>query len=309
MNPERLAIRLMIAQAAFFAAETALIHRIGTSACVAQLALLRGGGGLILAFVCARHAGIAVARTCRLSLQLARGGVSLLYLWIMVFSFAHLPFADATAISYTQAAYIALFSWPILGETVSAAGWGAVGMSLAGAMLIIKPSFAGWNAVYLAVFLGTSLNGLAFVLNRHLQREDSEATTMFYTNLVAILGNLPALALGGLPSPDALAWLPALLILGPLGMYAGIVAVRHASASMLAPYTLLRLVIGTAGGVVIFGETPAASTVVGIILVLASCVVSGNSKLVLTVTRSFQRLSLTQHLRTLPHPRRRARTI
>ena len=274
MNSERLAIRLMILQAAMFAAETVIIHQIGSRASVMQIALVRGLGGLIVAFAFARSIGLAVLRTRQLPLQLLRGSVSLLYLWVMIYSFGHLPFADATAISYTQAAYIAVFSVLILGETVSRSRWIAAALGIFGALLIAKPAFAGWNSAYLVALVGTSLNGLSFVLNRYLQREDSEATTMFYSSLVAVLGNWPVLFIGGPPPLETLAWLPGLLVLGPVGVYAGIPAVRHADAGMLGPYTLLRLVIAFAGAVIIFRELPDIFSSLGAVLIVAGCLLA-----------------------------------
>ena len=213
-------------------------------------------------------------RTRQFPLQLLRGSVSLLYLWVMIYSFGHLPFADATAISYTQAVYIAVFSVLILREPVTRSRWAAAAVGIVGALLIAKPAFTGWNGAYLVVLFGTSLNGLAFVLNRYLQREDTEATTMFYTNVVLVLGNAPALAMAGLPTPETLLWLPAILVFGPIGMHLGIVAVKHASAAMLGPYTLLRLVIGALGGVVIFHELPDIFGAFGVGLILAACMLS-----------------------------------
>ena len=277
MSSERLAIQLMIVQGVMFAAETVMIHQIGSRVSVMQLALVRGIGGLLLAFAFARNIGLGIVRTRQLPLQLLRGSVSLLYLWVMIYSFGHLPFADATAISYTQAAYIAIFSVLILGETVSRSRWGAAAVGIIGALLIAKPAFSGWSSIYLVALLGTSLNGLSFVLNRYLQREDSEATTMLYTNIVLVLGNAPALAIAALPTPETILWLPGVFLFGPVGMYAGIVAVKHASAAMLGPFTLLRLVIGIVGGVIIFSELPDSFSGLGAGLILASCVLSSRA--------------------------------
>ncbi len=274
MTPQRFAIRLMIAQAVLFTAETAAIHQIGSRLSVMQLALLRGAGGVVLALCLAGNIGFAVMRTRQLPLQLLRGTVSLLYLWVMMYSFAQMPFADATAISYTQAPYIAVFSVLILGETVTRARWSAAAVGIIGAAMIAKPVFGGWHAVYLVALLGTSFNGLSFVLNRYLQREDSEATTLFYSNLVPLLGNVPVLVLAAAPAPETAVWLPAIFLLGPLGMLAGIVAVKHANAAMLGPYTMLRLVVGVLGGVVVFHELPDVLSAGGAVVILASCVLS-----------------------------------
>jgi drug/metabolite transporter (DMT)-like permease len=304
MNSERLAIRLMILQAAMFAAETVIIHQIGSQASVMQLALVRGIGGLLLALVFARGIGLAVIRTRQLPLQLLRGTVSLLYLWVMIYSFGHLPFADATAISYTQAAYIAVFSVLILGEAVSRSRWAAAALGIFGALLIAKPAFAGWSGAYLVALVGTSLNGLSFVLNRYLQREDSEATTMFYSSLVPVLGNWPVLFIGDLPPLETLAWLPGLLVLGPIGVYAGIAAVRHANAAMLGPYTLLRLVIAFAGAIIIFRELPDLVSSLGAVLIVASCLLasrmsSSNPSIRLRGPKNIRRAGLLR----LPLPR------
>jgi drug/metabolite transporter (DMT)-like permease len=181
---------------------------------------------------------------------------------------------DATAISYTQVLYIALFSVLILGETVSGLLWVAAAIGIAGALLICKPSLSGWTSAYFLALLASSLNGLAFVLNRYLQREDSETTTMFYTNLVPAIGSLPAVVWAVQPAEPTLVWLPGLAVLGPMGVYCGIAAARHSSAATLGPYTLLRLVIALSAGIVIFHEMPDAISAVGASLILGSCFLS-----------------------------------
>ena len=276
MNGQRMAVGLMTGQAILFAVETAMIHHIGPRGSAMQLALLRGCGGVILVGFLAWNSGWSVLKTGQLPLQLLRGFVSVLYLWVLIYSFAHMPFADATAISYTQAAYIAVFSALILNERVTILRWIATAIGIAGALLIVKPALGDRNIIYLAVLLGTSLNGLAFVLNKYLQRPggDSELTTMFYVNVIAVLFNLPVLAVSTVPEPEVWPWLSGVLIFGPIGMYLGIVAVRHASASSLGPYTLLRLVIAVIGGIALFREIPDLVSCLGVAAILSSCLLA-----------------------------------
>jgi len=273
---ERFAVRLMVAQAFLFAAETAAIHHLGPRVPLMLIVLIRAAAGLALtlALALARSTCRDVFRTRRLPLQLVRGCIALGYGWVLTYSFSRLPFGDATAISYTQAAYIAVFSVFILGELVTPFRWAGAAIGIIGASLIAKPAFSEWNSAYLVALLGTSLNGLGFVLNKYMQREDSELTTMFYTNLVPFLANLPVLVFAPLPGPETLLWLPAILVLGPVGMYAGIIAVKYAGAAMLGPYTLLRLVIGLVGGVVVFHELPDIRCAVGASLILMGCLLA-----------------------------------
>jgi drug/metabolite transporter (DMT)-like permease len=276
MKNQRLAIGLMIGQAILFAIETAMIHHIGARSSAMQLALLRSGAGLALVGLLAWNTGWSAVKIGQLPLQLLRGLISVLYLWVMMYSFAHLPFADATAISYTQAAYIAVFSALILNERVTALRWIASAIGTVGALLIVKPAFADRNVVYLIALLGTSFNGLAFVLNKYLQRPggDSDLTTMFYVNAVAVVCNLPVLATTALPEPEDWPWLSGVLLFGPVGMYLGIVAVRYASASTLGPYTLLRLVIAVVAGLAFFRERPDVLSCLGVAAILVSCLLA-----------------------------------
>ena len=276
MKNQRLAVGLMIGQAILFAVETAMIHHIGSRGSAMQLALLRSGAGVTLVGVIAWNTGWSVMKTDQLPLQLLRGFVSVLYLWVLMYSFAHMPFADATAIAYTQAAYIAVFSALILNERVTTLRWIATAIGTVGALLIVKPAFLDRNIVYLVALLGTSFNGLAFVLNKYLQRPggDSELTTMFYVNAIAVVCNLPVLVTTTLPKPEVWPWLSGVILFGPVGMYIGMVAVRHASASSLGPYTLLRLVVAIIGGVVLFREIPDLLSWLGIAAILSSCLLA-----------------------------------
>lgn len=276
MKSQRLAVGLMIGQAILFAVETAMIHHIGPRGSTMQLAFLRGGGGLMLVGLLAWQTGWSVLKTNQLRLQLLRGFVSVSYLWVLMYSFARIPFADATAISYTQAAYIAVFSALILNERVTPLRWLATAIGVVGALLIVKPAFLDRNIVYLIALLGTSFNGLAFVLNKYLQRPggDSQLTTMFYVNAVAVVCNLPVLATTTLPEPEVWPWLSGVLLFGPVGMYLGLVAVRHATASALGPYTLLRLVIAVVAGLAFFHETPDVLSCFGVAAILVSCLLA-----------------------------------
>jgi len=162
--------------------------------------------------------------------------------------------------------------------------WAGAAVGFIGALLIAKPAFAGWHGAYLVALLGTSLNGLGFVLNRYLQEEDTAATTMFYANLVPVIVNIPALMLMGMPSISSInLWIPAIFFLGPVGMYLGIIAVKHADAVTLGPYTFLRLIVGVIGGVVIFHELPDIFSTCGATFILAGCALSSST------TRSPQR--------------------
>lgn len=270
---QRLASSLIVGQGIFFLVETAMVHHLGGGIPIIQLALLRATGGVVIATLIAFSSNASLA-TKQLKLHLFRGGVALGYLWVLMYSFGTLPFADATAFSYTQVVYVTVFSALILREAVVLRRWIAAAICLTGAFLIAQPSFHDWNLAYFVVLGGTSLNGLSFVLSRYAQRQDNEVATMFYVNLVSAIGGLCLIPVSEpieIPGTSAALWLSGVCLFGPLGVYLGIVAVKHAETSTLAPYTLVRLVIGVLSGFLVFNETPALPSIFGAMLILISC--------------------------------------
>jgi drug/metabolite transporter (DMT)-like permease len=269
MNDHKLAIRLMVLQSVLFSAETALIHFLGGRVPIPYLAGIRGAAGIGIAVLVVRS--IYLFKSDKIGIQLVRGLAGLVYSWVQVYSFTNLPLADATGISYTQAFYITLFSALLLKEQVSGFRWFSTGLAIVGAVLIAKPSFGTWNSVYLIALIGTSLNGLTFALSRYLLRYDHECTCMAYMNGVILLGNIPLIFFVNPPPMDTTSWLIIYLLLGPIGMYAGLIAAKYADASFLAPYTLLRLIISVVLAMLLFYEFPDATKIVGILLILTGC--------------------------------------
>lgn len=268
----RLGVLLAICQQLLFAAETAMVHQLGSSLTAMQIALLRGLGGLLLVAVLARGFRWTLFRTEHLWLQLLRGFVGVAYLWVFAYSFSTLPLTDATALSYSQAIYVTLFASIILGERIYARRWFATVVGIFGAMMIVKPGFQSLSGPYLFVLIGTSMNGLGLVLTKYLEHRDSSLTVMFYINVIVVTCFSPGFA-DRISSTQVSPWLLGLVLLGPIGQYFGILAVRYADASTLAPYSYIRLVIATAGALLIFGEIPDVLTIVGASLVLASCII------------------------------------
>jgi drug/metabolite transporter (DMT)-like permease len=277
MSRERAAIALIVAQAVAFSIDSIAVHRIGTQLGVMQVACLRSLGGLLLVGALAGGVGWSVFRTGWWWLQGLRAAASIGYLWIFVYSFSRVPLVDATAISYTQALYLTLFSALILGERVTAARWAASAVGVIGVMLIVKPGFGSANVAYLIAVAGTSLNAMALILTKVAERRDTALTVMLYANAAAALCNAPSLASMPWPAWDLLPSIVAVMIFGPVGMYCGMVAVRMADVSLLAPYTYVRLVVVAAAGALLFGEAPDAWSLVGTSAIIAACILAAST--------------------------------
>jgi drug/metabolite transporter (DMT)-like permease len=274
LRGERLGIGLTLIQQLFFTLDTAAIHWLGSSVTLWQLGFIRAIGGLMLVACLAPSLGWAVFHTRRPMVQAVRAWITVAYSWVIVYSFSIIPFADATAIAYTVAIYVALLAPPILGEIVGPRRYWAVVIGALGAMLIIKPGFSEVSLIYFAVLLLTSLNALAMVLNKYLQRQgDDAATVMLYVNLTMVVSFLPAIA-QPLPPIALWPWLIATCLAGPLGMFVGILAVRYADTSTLAPYSYVRLLLALAGASLAFGEPPDPLSITGAMAIVVACILA-----------------------------------
>lgn len=158
-------------------------------------------------------------------LQILRAVTTIGYLWTFTFSFTAIPFADATALSYTTAICIILLAPLVLGEIVGRRRYLAAVVGIGGAMLIVKPCFTHLSWTYAGVLLGTLLNALALLLTQYMQRQDHPVTVMLYVNALSVLAFLPGV---GQSWPDTILdpWLRGILVLGPVEVYCGILAVR-----------------------------------------------------------------------------------
>lgn len=268
-GPYRGIVLILIAYA-LMTAETVLIHHLADHATPLQFIFMRNIGCVVLVVLLARNIGWSVFRTQNVSLQFGRAALTMVSLWCLFFGFAELPLADATAVTYTRAVFLILFAVALLGERISARQWLAVGVGIIGAAIVIKPSFVTWRYEYLVVLAGSALNAGSMVATKALEKRDSTLTIMTWLTALSMVASLPALAQ---PWPSINEW-PALLgisVLGSSGLYVGLMAIRAADLSVLAPFDYSRLVMAAAFGFLWFSEWPDLSSLVGAAVIVLAC--------------------------------------
>jgi drug/metabolite transporter (DMT)-like permease len=204
--PRNLGIAFFATQSLCFAVETAAFHQLGTSGAgwnAMQLAALRNLGGLVMVVGVAAVQRQLPWRSRAWKLQLLRGSVSAVAMWIIIFVYGRLPLSNAAAIFYTQAIFLVLYGLA-LEEAVTRRGWAAVALGLAGMLLIVKPAFAGDAWVYPVAVVGTALNALLLPLTRQIERQDTTLTVLFYVSLIGLATSITGTALQPLPQVPSL---------------------------------------------------------------------------------------------------------
>lgn len=268
-GPYRGIILILIAYA-LMTGETVLIHHLADDATPLQFILMRNIGSVVLVAILARHIGFSVFKTRNLPLQFGRAALTMISLWCLFFGFAELPLADATAVTYTRAVFLILLAVFLLGERISPRQWLAVGAGIIGAAIVIKPSFMAWRYEYLVALAGSALNAGSMVATKALEKRDSTLTIMAWLTALSMVACLPALAQPWPPIAD----LPALFgisVLGSSGLYVGLMAIRAADLSVLAPFDYARLVMAAGFGFLWFNEVPDVSSLLGAAVIVLAC--------------------------------------
>ncbi len=268
-GPYRGIILILIAYT-LMTGETVLIHHLAAEATPLQFILMRNLGCVVLVLVLARNTGWQVLRTKSVLLQVGRAALTMVSLWCLFFGFAQLPLADATAVTYTRAIFLILFAVVLLHERISPRQWMAVGAGIVGAMIVIKPTFTDWPPEYLVALAGSARNAGSMVATKALEKRDSTLTIMAWLTLLSTIACLPALVR---PWPGIEAWpyMVGISILGSSGLYVGLMAIRAADLSVLAPFDYSRLIMAAGFGILVFGEMPGVATFAGAAVIVLAC--------------------------------------
>lgn len=257
-----------------------------------QIVLVRSlfGITLTLGIFVPLDGGYAGLRTSKLHLHLMRGLCVVLANMAFFLGLAAMPLPEATAIFFVSPLIITVFSVIFLREKVGPMRWAAVGVGLAGAVLMLRPGTDSfhWAAVLplIAAFGYAGLN----ILTRKIGIADRASTMAFYLQVVFIaVSSVIGLTIGdgrhagtGDPSLDFLfrewvwftagdlAIVAAIGCVGACGGYLISQAYRLSEAALIAPYEYLALITAIIWGITIFGEWPDALAWLGIAVILCS---------------------------------------
>ena len=249
-----------------------------------EIVLARSVVSAVISYVLLRRAHISPWGHDRRGLWL-RGLTGFVALSCVYSAVTHLPLADATVIQYLNPAFTALLAGFFLGEVVSRTTWIATGLCLIGVVLVAKPAVlfgagaldSGMEAldpywVGVAV-LGALLSALAYVVVRHLARTEHPLVIVFYFPLVNIPASLPFVA-RDFVWPQGIDWLWLIGVgiatqVGQMGLTYGLVALPAGRATSLS---YLQVVFAAIFGILVFGEWPDGTSLIGGALVIGGSV-------------------------------------
>ncbi|WP_270726426.1 DMT family transporter [Shimia sp. Alg240-R146] len=276
----------------FFSLNDAAIKFLSGDYALHLIVLFRSliGLGILLIVIVPFQGGFSVLRTKRLGMHLLRGLCVVAANTTFFLGLAVLPLADAMAIFFVSPLLITAFSALLLGEHVGPRRMAAVSAGLIGVLIMIRPGADEFNVALLFPFAAAFAYAMLHVLTRKIGNTESAATMSVYIQIVfVIVSSIVGLTLGhgayegsGPEITDFLLrawhwpasgdyWILALLgVASAMGGFFISQAYRLSEASMIAPLEYIAMPMGVAFGVVIFGEWPALTTWIGMVLIIGS---------------------------------------
>jgi drug/metabolite transporter (DMT)-like permease len=232
---------------------------------------------------------LQITRWDRLIMRIIVGQIGIIF-WVL--ALAHTTLGQATALFQSSAIFVTVLSPIILREKVGIYRGSAVLMGLIGIIMITDP-FGGALNIGTLFGLGSALAGAFLViLLRMLGRTEEPVTIALWHNLAgAIIYPLGIIVLFEL---DTLGMVIAdhFLYLVMLGFAATFVqigftsAYRHGEAAALAPIRYLSVPLAAILGYLIWSEDLSITEMIGMVIVVASCIFISYREYTLAVQRA-----------------------
>ena len=226
---------------------------------------------LILSYIAATR-GFAAIKTDRLSGHITRSIVGVIGMACTFEAYRELHLADATTIGFTTPIFATILAALWLHEQVRWHRWAAVLVGFVGVLIVTQPGHSSVPTQGALIALASAfLIGVTSILLRQLGRTEAPSTTAFWFCGLSTLILAPAMP-WCFHTHDMHVW----MLVAGMGASGAITQVLLNASVRLAPVSTVinmdysALIWSVSLGWLVFGELPAASTWMGVPLIVGS---------------------------------------
>ena len=267
-------IALMLAAMAMFAVEDAFIKSLSSGMGTGQILVILGIGGFaIFAFIAKQQGARVFSRDLLLGPVLLRNFGEIMGTSGYVLAVVLTPLSSASAILQATPLAVALGAALFLGQAVGWRRWVAIGVGFIGVLIVIRPGLEGFRPASLFAVQGVIGLSIRDLATRAMPGRVSSMVLSAYGFGVVIPAGLVIMAFEGpLVLPDGLqsVFIAAALIVGPVGYYMIVAAMRVGEVAVVTPYRYVRLVFAMIIGMLVFGEVLDFYTLLGAGIIIGS---------------------------------------
>jgi drug/metabolite transporter (DMT)-like permease len=268
------AVLAMLGASALIAGTTLIAKSLGLGICGAALHPMQISAGrfafallalvLLLPWLRPSFAGIPWG------LQATRSLFGWLGVSCMFAAASRMPLADATAISFLSPLVTMIAAIVFLGDRVGVIRWTAAGISVAGALILIRPGSEAFQPAAAIALAAAFFMGLEAVLIKRLSDSEPPARILLVNNAMGSAIAISAALFVWVPPSLAQIGLMALLgITMLLAQSLFIQAMKGEDASYVIPFFYATLVFATLYDFVLFGDLPDGWGATGAAIILA----------------------------------------
>ena len=208
-------------------------------------------------------------------LLIARAAFGTLGIFANFYALSHIPIATGQMLNKTAPFFTVAFAWAFLGERTLPRQAAALAVAFAGAVLVVKPGFAGAEAFPLAVgLLGGAAAGAAYACVRALRRRGADpAYIILYFSVFSCLAAVPFM----LPGLRPMTFAQVAVLLGAggaaaVGQFGVTLAYGYAAPRDIAVYDYSSVLFAAVFGYFFFAQVPDIFSVLGFAVILAALV-------------------------------------
>lgn len=284
MNPKT-GILLKLTAMLAFTVMSACVKGLNGAIPVGEVVFCRGFFALIplcLWFI-ASSERITVPATKNIGSLLAGSSAGLGGMFFGFLALAYLPLVNVTVLSYTTPLFTIMLAALLLGEKVRIYRWSAVLTGFIGVFITLSPKLifdaaSGPAQIDSVAMIGSALAltgalcaAFSSIAVRHLNSIEKPSRIVLIYTLTGVVAGLATLGFGWkMPDFHQFLLLAGGGLAGGIGQIAMTLSLRHAQASLLAPFDYTTMIWAIALGYLFMAEVPTGATIIGALTVIAA---------------------------------------
>jgi drug/metabolite transporter (DMT)-like permease len=238
---------------------------------VFQLMEVRSVLGFLLLYPLIRHnGGLAIVKTARLPLHVARNLLHYASQLGWFFALTLIPIGQVVAIEFTMPIWTAILAATFLGERMTIWKITAIVLGLIGVLVIVRPATGAVNPGQLIALAAAVGFGISIAVVKSLTRTENTFAIIFWMLVVqSAAGFFPTLYVWVWPSAYTWVWIVVIAFCGTFSHFCMARAMLYADATIVVPMDFLRVPLTAAAGWLLYAERLDMFTVLGAGLILA----------------------------------------
>ncbi|MCB1739670.1 MAG: DMT family transporter, partial [Gammaproteobacteria bacterium] len=290
-SPQLVGIGCVLGAVFLFSLQDALIKALSGDYALHEVILARASVAALVLLVVARTEGVrCVLCTARPLLNILRGLFIVVTNMCFFLALASMPLADAVALFFVAPLFITLLSIPILGERVGRHRWTAVLVGMVGVFVMLRPGDGGFDRVALLPLLAALGYAATQMVTRRIGLADRASTMAMYIQVTFICVSLCFGLIAGdgrfaesggaswqfllrawvIPELDDAVLVLVIGLLNAFGAWLMTQAYRTCEATTVAPFEYVALPFSMLWGLLLWGDWPGPSTLMGIGLIIGA---------------------------------------